>query len=441
LFRHKNWLLLAAAACFAIVLIPALFTGSTHRTKPSGADGSAIVEPAPAEGQAEKQLRMAVSMQSKEFVQLQQLKDQYQAVHPGLNIRLENIPDETAYSKLKKAAQLGEAPDIMLLDNNWVSEFAALGYLLPVDSMLTGGMQAEQMEQALAQVKWNGYLWGVPKQLDAYVIVYNTKKLGEWGEKPPGTTEELVALHKQSHKVEEGKYGIYFDAPDGRSFVTLARILGGAKTVSKTAPVELTDPTVLKSLESFLFPIGEGAKEEAKPLAKSFPPESATWKPWEQLDQGKLVGYLTTFSDWKQNESAAVTMSKIPLPGGEEPWKGPWLSGKSFSISARSESSKEAFELIRELASASSALKFWNAAGVLPTQANVYASGIRNDAAFKNAAFQIDQDDAVPSVPQRAKQMTALQEQLELMWKGEASFKTFADRTVAEWNAIRPPAK
>ncbi|MDF2718279.1 MAG: extracellular solute-binding protein [Paenibacillus sp.] len=322
-----------------------------------------------------------------------------------------------------------------------MSEFAALGYLLPVDSMLTGGMQAEQMEQALAQVKWNGYLWGVPKHLDAYVVVYNTKKLGEWGERPPATSEELAALHKQSHKVEEGKYGIYFDAPDGSSFVTLVRILGGAKTVSNTAPAELTDPTVLKSLESFLFPVAEGSKEEAKPLAKSFPPESATWKPWEQLAQGRLVGYLTTFSDWRQNDSAAVTMSKIPLPGGEEPWKGPWLSGKSFSISARSESSKEAFELIRELASASSALKFWNTAGVLPAQANVYASGIRNDAAFKNAAFQIDQDDAVPSGPQRAKQMTVLQEQLELMWKGEASFKTFADRTVAEWNAIRPPAK
>ncbi|MDF2715503.1 MAG: extracellular solute-binding protein [Paenibacillus sp.] len=437
MFRHKNWLLLAAAACFAVVLIPILFTGSSDRTRPSAGERSTVVEPPPAAGQTEKQLKIAVSMQPKEFALLQQLKDQYQTAHTGIDIRLENIPDETVYTKLKKAAQLGEAPDIMLLDNNWVSEFAALGYLLPVDSMLTGGLQAEQMEQAIAQVKWNGYLWGVPKNLDAYVMVYNTKRLNEWGGKPPDASDELVALHKQSHKIEEGKYGIYFDAPDGRSFVTLARILGGAMTVSKTAPIEFSDPTVLKSLETFLFT----APEEAKQLPKSFPPKSATWRPWDQLAQGKLAGYLTTFSDWKQNESAVVTMSKIPLPKGEEMWKGPWLSGKSFAISARSESGKESFELIRELVSASAALKFWNAAGVLPAQTNAYASGIKNDPAFKHVAALIDQDDAVPSVPQRTMQMTSLQGQLEQLWKGELPFKTFADRTVAEWNAIRPAVK
>jgi ABC-type glycerol-3-phosphate transport system substrate-binding protein len=295
-------------------------------------------------------------------------------------------------------------------------------------------MQAEQMEQALAQVKWNGYLWGVPKNLDSYVVVYNTKRLSEWGELPPANAEELVQLHKQLHKPEEGKYGLDFAAPDYRSFLTLARILGGAKTASKTAPLELADPNVQRTLELFLF-------EDARQLSKSFPQQSATWKPWEQLLQGKLAAYLTTFSDWKQNESAAVTMTAIPLPKGEEAWKGPWLSGKSFTISARSQSAKESFDWIRELVSSNAAVRFWSAAGVFPAQTSGYVSSIKNDPAFKNVAAYIDLDDAVPTAPQRARQLTALQGGLEQLWRGELTFKTFLERTTAEWNAIIPSAK
>ncbi|MEF3305514.1 extracellular solute-binding protein [Paenibacillus sp. GYB003] len=439
MYRSK-YLLLLAAACITVIVATALFGGAGNRSQPIAGEGIAEDEPVPAAGKKAMRLKMAVSMPSKPFALLQQLKEQYQTAHPGVEIVLENIPDETAYTKLKKAAQLGEAPDVMLLDNSWVSEFAALGYLLPVDGMLSSGLQAEQMEKAIAQVKWNGYLWGVPKNLDAYVIVYNAKRLAEWGGKPPAAADELLALHKAAHKPDEGKYGIYFNAPDARSFVGLARMLGGAKTASKTSPVELADPAVVKSLEAFLFAQPEGAKEEAKPLVKSFPVQGAAWKAWDQLAAGKLAGYMTKFSDWRQNDSSAFVMDKLPLPKGEELWKGAWLTGTSYTISARTENGKEAFELIRDLVSTPAALRFWSVGDGLPAQTAAYASGIKNDPAFLNVAAYIDQDEALPYAPQRAKQMTALQAQLDQLWKGEVSFKTFVERTTAEWSTTVPPS-
>lgn len=434
MFRQKSWLLLAATVCFAVVLVSVLLSGSGDRAKPSVGPGSEVDEPEPETGQTEKQLKLAVSMPSKPFALLQQLKDQFESSHPGVKVALENIPNETAYAKWKKAAQLGEAPDVMLLDNSWVSEFAALGYLQPVDSLLTGGLQAEQLEQALAQVKWNGYLWGVPKHLDTYVAVYNTKRLNEWGAKTPATADELLALHKQTLKPDEGKYGVYFDTADGEAFVRLVHLLGGAKTVSKTSPADWTDSAVRKSLESFLYV----PAEEPQALGKSFPPESVTWKPWEQLAQVKLTGYLTTFSDWKQNESAAFTMSALPLPAGEALVKGPWLTGESFAITAKSAASKEAFELIRELVSADASLKFWNAAGHLPAQSGFYVPAIKEDAAFQIVAPYIDNDAAAPAMPQRARQIDALQAGLAQLWKGEVAFNLFLDRTAAAWNDIHP---
>src|SRR5690606_17268079 len=120
-------------------------------------------EPEPEIAPGIKQIDVEVAMSANEFTALLQLKQQYQSTHADLIINLENVPAKEAYNKWKKASQLGEAPDIMLLDNNWVTEFAALGYLLPVDSFLTSDILAQQMEQAISQVKWNGYLWGIPK--------------------------------------------------------------------------------------------------------------------------------------------------------------------------------------------------------------------------------------------------------------------------------------
>lgn len=442
MLRQKKLLWLMSAVCFAIVLASMLYNGPSERVKPILGQGGPVDEPKPAAGDVKKELKLAVSVPPKEFQLLSQLKDQFEVSHPGVLIRLENIPNETAYVKLKKMAQLGEAPDIMLLDNEWVGEFAALGYLLPVDPMMTADMQSQQMEQAIVQVKWNGYIWAVPKDLDAYVMVYNAKKLTEMGmDKPPSQAEELIALHKQVHKPEEGKYGVYFNMNNGRTFASFARMIGGAYAESAAVPVKLNEPNVLTAFESFLYTVTDGAKEEAKPLVKSFPSESVSWKPWDMLAQGKAAAYMTTFSDWRQNDSPSFAMSKLPLPGGADAWKGAWLTGSSFAIYARSALSKEAFELIRELVSPAAALRFWSAAGVLPAQSSVYTAGIKNDPAMKMIAGSIDMDASLPAFPQRMKQMSVLEEQLASLRNGEQSLKTFAERTEAAWKLLRPAAK
>lgn len=439
MFRLKNWLLMVAAACLAIVLLPALFTGSSQRVKPNTGSEVAAFDPLPAEGQAQKQIKFAVAMSAKEFDILRQLKDQYQSAHPNVFVQLENIAEETAYAKWKKAAQLGEAPDVMLLDNDWVSEFAALGYLLPIDAMLQGGMQHEQMDQALAQVKWNGYMWAVPKQLDLYIVAYPNVRLAEWGGRPPQSSEELLTLHRQAHRPEEGKYGLYADIRNSQVFVALSRMVGGQAAQALGVPIELRDSSVRRTLETFLTLHADQTRGEGiKPLVKSFPATGPTWRPWEQLAQGTMLGYITTFSDWKQNESGALSASRFPLPKGEEPWKGSWVWGKSLAISAKTEVGAEAFALIRELSSPHAVQKFWQGAGVLPAQSGAYTAEIRSDPAFQTVAIMIDQDAAALRMPQRAGQMDVMKRELERLWRGEQAFQAFADTVATEWEMMRP---
>jgi ABC-type glycerol-3-phosphate transport system substrate-binding protein len=423
--------------CISVLLLfwaGNVFNGSLSVSDPN--QGRRPDEPAPEQKPGIKELTLSVSMDAKEFAVLTQLKQQFQSIHPDISIKLENLSPGTAYMKWKKSAQLGEAPDMMLLDNNWVAEFAALGYLRPVDSLLSSDLIAQQMEQVVNQVKWNGYMWAVPKDVDLQVMVYSSKRLTELGQvKAPVLSEDLIALHDTASKPDEGKYGIYIDFNDPMAFLALTKSLGGTKSQGKPGPVKLTEPAVSKSLESMLSGPKEAGKEDSKWLSKIFPASSAVdWKPWDLLQQGRLLGMLTTLSDYKLHAKEGIIMSALPLPRGEAVWKSAWLSGRSFVFSSRSSFPKESFEWIRELTSSSSNVKFWNEGFKLPSVLNSYLTGgIKNDPAVQSIASFMDKDDGLPKSPLLSRQLQQLASGLNQLWNGEISWKMFFEQTEQQW--------
>jgi multiple sugar transport system substrate-binding protein len=433
LFRRKIWLLLLGIVCIAVAF-SAFFSSNSRQLAKNGSeetDGNSSPNVAETEG-SQKTIKVAAAMPLEEFQVLEQLNAAYQTSRYGVKVKLENIKAKDVYGTLKKAAQLGEAPDVMLLDNLWLSEFAALGYLFPLDSILTNDVQAQQLEQALAQVKWNGYIWGIPKDIDVPVMAYSKKRLSELARtSPPETAEDLLSLHKAAHMPAEKKYGIYFDWNDTGSFVTLASLLGGPNTAAERTPLRLQEPALVRSLESFLA-VPEGGKAD---LEKSFPETGESWNPWVQLENGNAAGYLTLLSAWKRNGSEALLVTALPLPEGQTLWEGSWIQGRSFSIYARSDYPKEAFDWIREMTSPQAAVRFWEAGGRLPAQPNAYTDAIKGDEAVQKSAVMIDQDRALSGRPYRMKQMSILAEKLERLRKGELTVKEFAEQTETAWTA------
>jgi multiple sugar transport system substrate-binding protein len=194
-------------------------------------------------------LKVTVSMQPTEFAILQKQSLEYTTAHADIKVELNNITD--AYTVLKKANQLGDAPDLMLLDNHWVNEFAALGFLHPMDEFFTGDQQSHGIASLMNQVKWNGYLWAIPKDVDPYIIVWNKKTAldNKW-EHAPETIDELLAWNKTMMHPEKGKFGIYFDQTDPYAFLSLITTLGD-DTTGQSFLSKVNDPLTIKKIESF----------------------------------------------------------------------------------------------------------------------------------------------------------------------------------------------
>src|SRR5438552_3264263 len=63
-----------------------------------------------------------------------QLIQQFQQQNPNIKINAQFKPFGQTQAAFSTAAQAGKAPDILRSDVGWVTQFASLRYLLPIDS-------------------------------------------------------------------------------------------------------------------------------------------------------------------------------------------------------------------------------------------------------------------------------------------------------------------
>lgn len=379
----------------------------------------------------DKVIKASVSMSAKEFELFSRLAKQFSELHDGITIQVENVPAADSYEKWKKAGQMGEAPDLMLLDNHWVQEFAALGFLQPVGEFYSSDQQNSQIAILMNQVKWNGYIWGVPKDVDPYIMAWNKKSAADNKlEHAPESAEDMLLWNKQLLKPEDGKYGIYVDPSDPYAFIAAASSLSSAWLgKDKVWPDEAE---AAKKLEAFLAPQEEAWTGKAYP--KNFPETAASWSPWELLAKGQLAAMITTVSAFKSHAADSnLALSSIPnIPGSGQ---AVWLKGRSFAVSSRTPYAKLLMDWVKEMTTPDAEIKFWNEAKMLPAQIPAYSqTPLRADEHINSFVWLTRQGKVLPTASETAKSLNDLQNQLKKLRSGETTVRKLIEDTGKIWH-------
>ncbi|MBO9604946.1 MAG: extracellular solute-binding protein [Paenibacillaceae bacterium] len=441
--KKKSYLALFSILGLSLILLSQCTGSGNQQVTGDGEDNAAGTQKTNerSPGSTGQSLTIAVSMAADEFASLQKLSDKYMETHTDITVQMNNLPAKEAYARLKKASQLGEAPDLMLLDNAWISEFAALGFLQPVDEYYTGEKSSQRIEKVMNQVKWNGYMWGVPKDVDPYILVWNKKAAEELKtDSGPATAEEMLNWNKRWMKPELGTYGIYVDPTDPNAMLALLSALGGTMGEAAMPTMKAGEAASVKTMESFFEP--QDAAWDAKQYALNYPalqaaPQAANgpmWQPWDLLATGKMAAMVTTISDYGRHKNAGVAIASLPQGGG--PLKGVWLGGRSYTIAARSTDAKAAIEWIKEVTSPDAELRLWTETKKLPTQLSVYNMPLmRGDEHFHSYDWLISNGKSLPFDTENAKKLSTLQSELERLHKGETDVKTFGERAAKLWTA------
>ena len=112
-----------------------------------------------------------------------------------LQINLVTVPRPSLRQVLMHSVAEGQAPDLAILDSVWVSEFAAAGFLRPIEDIDAAWARQEMERDFLPPLvsanRYGGRTYGVSAFADVAGLWYRRRELERVGAPPPATWNEL----------------------------------------------------------------------------------------------------------------------------------------------------------------------------------------------------------------------------------------------------------
>jgi multiple sugar transport system substrate-binding protein len=122
------------------------------------------------------------------------LKEVFMKAHPDIKVNIQYIPWDKMHDQLLIAQVGGTPPDAAYMAGFWLSEFAAMGALAPIDGLLGSAEGKELLDDLVPAAKegitYSGRIYGVPIAFSTIAVYYRSDWLKEAGIKQlPDTWE------------------------------------------------------------------------------------------------------------------------------------------------------------------------------------------------------------------------------------------------------------
>ncbi|GAA4487591.1 ABC transporter substrate-binding protein [Rhodococcus olei] len=119
---------------------------------------------------------ISFAMGKNDVDKLQPVIEKWNAAHPDQQVSLKELPGEAddQRNKLVQSLQAGNADyDVMALDVTWTAEFAANGWLQPLDGSLALPV-GDLLPATVASATYRGTLYAGPQNTNAQLLYYRT---------------------------------------------------------------------------------------------------------------------------------------------------------------------------------------------------------------------------------------------------------------------------
>ncbi|EFM12801.1 extracellular solute-binding protein family 1 [Paenibacillus curdlanolyticus YK9] len=424
MYRKSSMLLLIVSVVAVIIVLLSLLRLPVGPTPDSKAGGKQAVLPPSGEKASEPQtITVSVSLPKDQFQDLEKSAERFMEQNPSITVELSNIEQNDAYDQWKKDGQLGNGPDAALMDNAWVREFAVLGYLKPLDAMMSS-MTDAWLDGLADAVNWNGYWWGIPKDADPLVSVWSLPLLDTLTSKGvPGNWGSFVQLAVSAGTSAPKVPIVHWE--DDQSEQMLVWLDSFATDGQKAEQLKPFDEGMLKRLD-FLAK-GDGT---AFTISRSHDSKLA-----DKLADGKLLSAVMRWSDYEHLSPELQSLIGVGYPHG-------WYGGRSFVVFAHSEGKEEALKRwMHHMASEPEQQATFDQYGLLPVIKPIYTQfqGQQQDLEGSRRGSKLWLDDLSlkpsqtpdPAWPRRL-------ERWQELWEGSDGAGDWLERLVQQWRVLEP---
>jgi ABC-type glycerol-3-phosphate transport system substrate-binding protein len=152
---------------------------------------------------------------------------EFEKQNPDIKVDMQIVPWADQQQKITTAVATGSLPDVSMLGNNVVAQFAASGHLKPLDDYLAEWSEAEGTDVLADMYEGDknyyvidGKLYGAPVADETRMLYYNTELFQEAGldpAAPPTTWEEM----QTAAEALKSTGAVPWSAPMSKQYITV----------------------------------------------------------------------------------------------------------------------------------------------------------------------------------------------------------------------------
>jgi multiple sugar transport system substrate-binding protein len=364
---------------------------------------------------------------------MKQMVDDFNAANSGkIKVNLELAPWDKMHDKLAVSMGSGQAPDVFGYATRWISEFAGLKQLAPMDDRLKGDFKASFNQKVLDAGTYEGKTYGLPVAVSARLLFYRTDLFEKAGVQPPKTWDELkkaAVATTEAPKV----YGLGVPASgiEVDTFFNYFLYNNGGDILDDKGKSMLSNPESVEALE-YLTDLVKAGGSEPKPTG--FTREQII----ENFKAGQLSMYPT--GPWLnamiKADNPSLKYSAVPFPTNNGKPQQTVSVTDSLGVSASTKHQEEAWKFIEFMYQPKYRQAFDEGEGMLPELTAVAESDYYQTPDYKPFIDALDTAKFQPQHPkfEQIQQIETVAVQKAL--SGQATPKQALDEATAQINAL-----
>ncbi|NQX44529.1 extracellular solute-binding protein [Paenibacillus tritici] len=351
MLKRKNYWLLFAVLLLALTsLSPSMELDTDNGNYPPRQPPDQSERPPSGEAGEIQSLNIRVSLSREEFSVLERISKNY-TLSSGVNVMLKNVDSEDGAAQVREELTVGASPDIVMLDGHSIYDLATRGYLLPVD-IYQSVPGSTPLTMLIPQMQWNGYNWGVPLDIDPYVLVYSPERLAKLGlaQAPTNLEQWNELLARLKGEAEKNRYLLAMDTRNPYGYAAVLQSMGSGLLSAGLAQAQWTE-----GARSYFY------------LTSRY-----NQKIWEMLQDGQLAVAAVPLSEWKKHGNTALAVQVPQEQEGAHRYE--VINSRFFALPAQSGSPEAAVKWLAYVTSSTAQLEWLKNTDRLPALDELYRS-------------------------------------------------------------------
>ena len=376
-----------------------------------------------------------------------EFKDAFEKDNPGITLELVDSPFQGFHDKSVVQFQAKKLPDVLLVQVDWVAEFADLGMLTAIDDLIAKEDKSYMSGIPVTfQTKWKGKQYYLPIESGAVAMFYNKALFKAAGiDGPPKTWAEFNEYSKKLTNPEKKQFAVTgtlaTEPPTNATYDIYPLLLqSGAKLIDNaTNTAVFNSPEGVKAIETYV--------ERINTHKIAVPGTLSNGEKEKRANFGSGNVAMMFEGPWgvaiQKGLNSNLDYDIAPLPKGMT--TGTIVRGSLNTITTQAQDKDAAWKFVRWMSSTKGSELWAKGTGGFPSRLDVAnQEWFKERKLFSAFTVAMNQENAespfliMPNAVQMNKIITI---EVQNAIQGKKSAKQALDDAAIEWNKILAAAK